>query len=553
MDNLYKRTSKKFQNFYEEISDSETVVSVVGDVIERCVNTSKDNSYFEIFISKKYASSIVSCWISIDITWTRFIKIFYRRLSLYATQINCILLYGTIHGCIDQLIPANYLVFERKMGLNPVILGTVAFFHKTTFTVACPFWGLLVDNFDTSFIMKYSLGPLGLCIFFLSICNSYEYLCYIMCFCGFFSASLGPLSQKIISETSEHSRGKYFGRLMFYQAIGRQIALFITGVTSNYLSNREYNHWFCPFGFSSILCFLFSIYVTIFLKCDTININNNSNFQLKLIFSNLKNMSYICKSKTVHAIFLLGLVNAIPRGALNFVFMWLQNTGLSSFNASIVISVSWISAMIVAPLVGLVSDIFYQMSPSRGRSVMAQVSLIFRCIFIIIFIAYVPILTSQYKSEIVKLWIFSFVSFCVGMFAGWPGIGACRPILSEIVLPSHKATVFAFSSMFEGIGSAFLGTRLVGDLAVCVFGYHLLPNNTESESITDSLRNKYLKENSKALGNAILCMTVIPWIVSIALFSFTKKKESKEKPSNSKVYPQLTIINSQLDYLLKGV
>lgn len=234
-----------------------------------------------------------------EIIWNELIKVFYRKLSLYATQINCILLYGAIYGFINQLIPANYLVLERKVGLNLVILGTVIFFHKATFTVACPFCGLLVDNFDTSFIMKYSLGSLGLCMFLLSICN-YEYLCYIMCLCGFFSASFGSLSQKIISETSEeYSRSKYFGRLMFYQAIGHQIALLISGMTSNYLSNSEYNYWFYPFGSSSILCFLFLIYITIFLKCDTININNNSNFQLKLIFSNIKSMSYIFKSKII--------------------------------------------------------------------------------------------------------------------------------------------------------------------------------------------------------------------------------------------------------------
>lgn len=225
----------------------------------------------------------------------------------------------------------------------------------------------------------------------------------------------------------------------------------------------------------------------------------------------------------------MGLVNAIPRETLNFVFVWLQSTGLSSFNASIVVSVSWISVMIVAPFVGLISDVFHQISPYRGRSVMAQISLIFRCIFIIIFIAYIPILTSQCKSETVKLWTFSLVSFCIGMFAVWPGVGACHPILSEIVLPSHRATVFALSSMFEEIGSALFGTRLVGDLAVCVFVYHLSPNNVESEDISDSLHNKYLKENSKALGNAILCMTVIPWIVSIALFNFTKKKVKKNQ------------------------
>lgn len=50
MNGLYKFNSKEFQNSYENISDCETVVSIIDDVIENCVNISKDNSYFEIFI-----------------------------------------------------------------------------------------------------------------------------------------------------------------------------------------------------------------------------------------------------------------------------------------------------------------------------------------------------------------------------------------------------------------------------------------------------------------------------------------------------------------------
>ncbi|KAH8739717.1 hypothetical protein FG386_001424 [Cryptosporidium ryanae] len=429
-----------------------------------------------------------------------------------------VLFYGFIQGYMEQLFPANYSLFVNSLDMDPVLIGTAAFFQKVLFTIASPLWGLIVDNSEQLFVMKVSMISLTISTLLVCFSRTVNRLFFSMCFWGFFSAVFGPISQKIASDHIEdNKRGKYFGKLMFYQSVGRLLALTLTGVCSKpseiYFKSSPFGYWIFPFIFATIFGLSSFIYLDVFMT----NKDTNQHNYLKLRFntesiSQISSMGYVLRSKTILSLFLLGTVNAIPRSALNFIPMWLQSTGLSHSSATFIVSASWIAAILVSPIIGYVSDLFYKFSPSKGRIMMAQSSLIFRSIFLYLFIAKVPFIISSYLFENHKVALFSLISFIIGLFAGWPGIGACRPIFCEVILPQHRATVFALSSTFEGIGAAFFGTRFVGNLAISIFGY----NSTSSTNA--------LTSNHAALGNAILCMTIIPWILSILLFHFVSKE-----------------------------
>ncbi|KAH8582670.1 transporter [Cryptosporidium sp. chipmunk genotype I] len=446
-----------------------------------------------------------------------------------------ILFYGCIQGYMEQLFPANYSLFENLLSMDPVTIGTAAFLQKLMFTIASPFWGMIIDHSDPVEIMKFSIISITISSFLICFSHTINQFFFSMCFWGLFSAVLGPLSQKIASDKIlDGGRGKYFGKLMFFQTIGRQCALLFTGFVGNKYkieTSKHFGFWMFPFLLSSLSGIILFTLLRIFIS------NSNKDFQQSNIhlsirfngISSIKSLGYVFKSKTVISLFFLGMVNAIPRSALNFIPMWLQSTGLSQLSASFIVSISWIAAMFVSPIVGFVSDVFYNFSPSKGRIFMAQLSLIFRSIFIYCLIARVPSTVSHFESEQSKIIVYSIISFIIGLFAGWPGIGACRPILCEVILPQHRATVFALSSTFEGIGAAFFGTRFVGDLAVSIFGYN------SNKQLPDSTSN-YI-----ALGNAILCMTIFPWIISILLFYFITRESqktvsiSKDKSSMEKI------------------
>ncbi|KAJ1610393.1 membrane associated transporter [Cryptosporidium canis] len=459
-------------------------------------------------------------------------KSFLFRKSQGLTICHYILFYGYIQGYMEQLFPANYSLFESLLSMNPVTIGTAAFLQKLMFTITSPFWGMVIDHSDQVHIMKFSIISLTISSLLICFSQTTNQFFFAMCFWGSFSAVLGPLSQKIASERIlDSKRGKYFGRLMFFQTIGKQCALLLTGMISNknkVVLSKHFGIWMFPFLISSLFGIILYFLLRTFLSGSTDSKESRLNISLKSIgISSIQNLGYAFKSKIVISLFILGMVNAIPRSALNFIPMWLQTTGLSQFSASFIVSISWVAAMFVSPIVGFVSDLFYNISPSKGRIMMAQLSLVFRSIFIYYLIARIPTIASHFESETSKIIIFSIISFIIGLFAGWPGIGACRPLLCEVILPQHRATVFALSSTFEGIGAAFFGTRFVGDLAVFIFGYD--SNNKLSNSAS----------NYVALGNAILCMTILPWMISILLFYFITKESqkniNKEKSSMDRI------------------
>ncbi|KAF7455922.1 transporter, major facilitator family protein [Cryptosporidium felis] len=450
--------------------------------------------------------------------------------TLQSLSINhFILFYGCIQGYMEQLFPANYSLFENLLSMDPVAIGTAAFLQKFLYTIASPIWGVIIDHSDSVRVMKSSVLSLTISSLLICFSQTINQFFFSMCFWGFFSAVLGPLSQKIASDkVAESKRGKFFGKLMFFQTIGRQLALLFTGIISKFRDPlNEVTHfgsWMFPFLFSSLAGFIMLLLIKIFISNNRHNQQTYIQSPIKFIgTSSIASLGYVFKSRTVISLFFLGMVNAIPRSALNFIPMWLQSTGLSQLSASFIVSISWVAAMMIAPIVGFVSDIFFNFSPSKGRILMAQLSLAFRSIFIYFLIAKVPNIVSSFTSEEPKTVVFSIISFAIGLLAGWPGIGACRPILCEVVLPQHRATVFALSSAFEGVGAAFFGTRFVGNLAVSIFGY-------ESARSLNSSTSNYV-----ALGNAILCMTIFPWLITILLFYFvTRESEDTRFISKTK-------------------
>lgn len=452
---------------------------------------------------------------------------FVIRNAQSLTICHCILFYGCIQGYMEQLFPANFSLFENLLLMNPVTIGTAAFLQKLMFTLASPLWGVVIDNSDQVYIMKFAIISLAISSLLICFSQTIHQFFFAMCFWGSFSAVLGPLSQKIASEkVLDGKRGNYFGKLMFSQTIGRQGALLLTGLIGSRDkadSSEHFGLWIFPFLLSSLLGLTLYLLLRVSLPGSKDHNGSRLNFSSKSIgISSIADLGYVFRSKTVISLFVLGMVNAIPRSALNFVPMWLQATGLSQLSASFIVSISWVAAMFVSPIVGFVSDLFYKLSPSKGRILMAQLSLVFRSIFLYCLISRVPAIASHFDSERPKIFIFSVISFIIGLFAGWPGIGACRPLLCEVILPQHRATAFAISSTFEGIGAAFFGTRFVGDLAVSIFGY-------------DSNRQPpYSTSNYVALGNAILCMTIFPWIISILLF-YLITRESQNVTSRSSI------------------
>ncbi|PHJ20423.1 major facilitator family protein [Cystoisospora suis] len=219
----------------------------------------------------------------------------------------------------------------------------------------------------------------------------------------------------------------------------------------------------------------------------------------------------------------------MPRSALNFIVMFFQYAGLSDWEASFTVSASWLAAMLVAPFVGCLGDAVHRRYPNKGRPVMAQSAILIRSFLMFVILSCIP-----KKRE--SFLLFLFVSSLIGLMAGWPGVGVNRPILTEIVLPKHRATVFSLFSTMEGVGSALLGSPVVGLLAQKVFGYSQPlkksshshrssstsspppPSPSDASSSSFSSQRETDEKNAEALSLALICTTVGPWILSVGVY-----------------------------------
>ncbi|KAJ1605723.1 transmembrane domain-containing protein [Cryptosporidium canis] len=225
----------------------------------------------------------------------------------------------------------------------------------------------------------------------------------------------------------------------------------------------------------------------------------------------------------------MGIINGIPRHSLNFTMMWLQYCGLSPLLATIVYSSSWISAILISPFVGKASDYIESIYPWIGRQALAQAAILLRIIFMVVLLRYIPWGSGFFLYYLV-------VSIFIGFMAGWPGVGASRPILCQIVLPHHRATLFAIFSLFETVGSAIFGAPLVGILAQSYFGYDSSLKKEIGKIISSNSPReiRILQHNASALASSMLIMTVIPWILAIVLFGLLRLTYKQDQNSNKR-------------------
>ncbi|OII76057.1 major facilitator superfamily transporter [Cryptosporidium andersoni] len=502
--------------------------------------------------------------------------------SIYASNIYELYIYSSIHGCIDQIIPTSYKFFEVSIGLSPKSLGLMSFVQKLTQGFFTLFSGIICDREITKarnlskantdfeslirspvnttynnlgyidsninfyketrslwpsyFMIITSIGW-GSIMIAMIFASTLSEMCVLLFCLGMFMSLMGPLTQSIIGTFGNLNRGRYFGNLFLSQNIGRISCLFITtNLLGEYFTYRLAMLLFAMISFSfALYIYIYDIYYSTYYNNilankyalrtikigEDIGIYNLLNFlqlryiKITYIKESLIEYSYIIYNKSAWLMLIMSIVNGIPRHSLNFTMMWLQYCGLSSLMSTIVYSSSWIAAIIISPIVGKVADYTEFLSPKHGRQFMAQSAIFLRIILMVILLLFIPWGRNSFIYYII-------ISILIGFMAGWPGVGASRPILCEIVKPQHRGTFFAVFSLFETIGSALFGAPFVGILAQNYFGYISFQENDTQSIINisnDNVKDIYLlQNNAQALAKSMLCMTVGPWLIAILLF-----------------------------------
>eukprot|EP00918_Siedleckia_nematoides_P019065 GHVU01040649.1.p1 GENE.GHVU01040649.1~~GHVU01040649.1.p1 ORF type:complete len:389 (+),score=15.35 GHVU01040649.1:53-1168(+) len=349
--------------------------------------------------------------------------------------LGCMFVYASLLGCCDQVMPANFKSLEHDLKLGPTSLGTLTFVNRVAVALCCPIWGVLIDCAHSKSPMVITAVLCGISAIVLSLTSSLSTLSVLMAINGIGMSCVGPLTQRITSdEVSVDKRGQIFGYMYSLQSFGRMAGLFLASLCTMdfFLPLGGWRFSFVLIGVPLLLLVAFAI---VYFPSQTrrADLQGARGFNLKLP------PAKILKNKSLYIMLFQGTLAGIPKSALSFITMWFQYCGLSNFAASFMTMASWIAAMAIAPCVGHVGDFFYRRSPQHGRTLMAQIAILTRTTLMTIVLLVIPKRADSFP------WYLTLATL-IGFMAGWPGVGANRPILTEIVEPEYRATVYSMVS-----------------------------------------------------------------------------------------------------------
>ncbi|GAB65036.1 transporter [Plasmodium cynomolgi strain B] len=400
-----------------------------------------------------------------------------------------------LDGCDDQLLPASFRALEADLNLHPSLLGYITLAQTLMLSLFSPIWGFLSDKYSRKWMLVFGTALWGVATILLANINDFAHIIFFRAINGLALGSIGPISQSILADAAKNeSLGLSFGLVQLSSSVGRLIGgVVTTTVALKYFGGIR--GWRLCFIIVGILSILLSIVVALFVDdaprqvrkkkkmeyLDGDDIDAGSNHvrivtqytQSYLLYQNIMELLRDSLSKKSIIIILLeGFTGTIPWLALSFNTMFFQYCGLSDLQAAIITGFLLIGSALGGVIGGHFGDIMHDISNKHGR----------------------PFL----------------------------GVAVNRPIVSDIIRPDYRGTVFSLTIAIEGVGASLIGAPLFGYLAEKVFNYQ--NNNLLIGEMPEELR----RNNAEALSKTLLYLTLVPWLLSFVFYSllhFTYGKE----------------------------
>ncbi|EEA07159.1 major facilitator superfamily transporter [Cryptosporidium muris RN66] len=536
-----------------------------------------------------------------------------HRIAFRSIVIICIS--AALDGCDEQLLPASLRALEVDLYLSPKDLGNIILFQILCLALSCPIWGYLADRYSRKYILATGVLVWGFVTILLSFSQYYWEILTTRAINGAFLGSVGPLAQSVLADTlSSKYRGLGFGMIQLSSCIGRVFGAVLTTSISQKLI-AGYQGWRLAFLLVGTLSVILGIVVVLFMdeiphlhihhfirynseqtplrensqrvqlqemqsyaisviRPDTGGIDSDeadlsasesqtdsllTTDRLSLIeetsLEDERNDGSIAEenmtpwefvrqvitqslcTKSVILMIIEGLCGTIPWSALTFMTMYLQYCDLSNLEAALVIAAMLLGSMIGGPLGGIIGDYLNEKLPDHGRPLIGQASMILRIPMLCLLFLAIPRESSSFV-------FFIIIAFFMGLCA-IAGAAANRPILADVVRASHRATVFSIVVLFEGVSAAAFGAPVVGILAENVFGY-----KATSQRVSDMNPLTRLT-NAHALANALVFLTILPWSISLLLYSLlhltygSDKRQLRQILVNLSGYQRTSVQNEQ--------
>lgn len=443
-----------------------------------------------------------------------------------------------LDGCDDQLLPATFRALEADLNLHPSLLGYITLVQTLMLSIFSPIWGYLSDKYSRKWMLVFGTFLWGSATICLANINDFAQILVFRAINGIALGSVGPISQSILADAAKNEAlGLSFGLVQLSSNIGRLIGgVITTSVALKYFGTMR--GWRLCFIVVGILSIILSMFVAFFVEEaprqikikklkkpeDEIDpktgkvIKRNKRSHTSKLMKNIKKIYKDCLTKkSIIIVILEGFTGTIPWLALSFNTMFFQYCGMSDLEAAIITAFLLIGAAIGGVCGGIFGDMMHDISNDHGRPLLGQCAMFGRVPLVILTYRIIPKTETSFQ-------FFALSCFFIGL-TSIAGVAVNRPILSDVIRPDFRGTVFSLTVAIEGVGSSLVGAPLFGYLAEQVFNYKT--NNLLIEDMSEQLRS----HNAEALGKTLFYLTLVPWLISFFFYSllhFTYGKEYRE-------------------------
>jgi len=415
---------------------------------------------------------------------------------------GCLVGANAIDMADGAIMPSMMKAVESSMGMSPTAFGYLGIARAVSSALACPLWARLADTGDRRLLMAGACCLWGVATCLCAFATTTWRFTLLIVFTGIALTSMGPIVQSVVPDISPpEQRGRMFAVLQATGNAGCVVcAMIVTPAAQRTLLGIE--GWRFAFLAIGVISLAYSLIIVAYFEEPRSDAKLSEQQGLPI----LQTYWNIVRCKTWCLICLQGIFGSIPYSALAFLIMWLQYLGFSDLTAAAIFACSTAGGIAGALLAGAAGDWASILSPNHGRIWVAVVADVFRPPLLLALFILCP------KFQL-GAHAYGLILFSIGFLCPWPSIGCNKPIFTEVVPESARASVIAAQTVVERCFGS-IGGLLVGYVSQQWYGYSMHAGNVLVSEMSVHERQR----NASALGDAMLVTTVGPWVTCTVLY-----------------------------------
>ena len=357
------------------------------------------------------------------------------KTALSRKTFACLAAAYTVEGVDSQLLSTCLFALQRDIGLTLHQIAILTTAQMIFANLAAPFWGILADRqvLSRRSVLAFGCIGVGSAVTVMSLVSSLLPLVFLRAMCGFFLASLKPVSMGLVADlTPEQHRGKIFGQLQSFFMFGMLVTTLIGGNVAN-IFIASLAGWRVLFFVTGVLTYGVA---AVLAKCmvEPPRLSEKpaaSGGVCKTIGEELMAVLRFLKIPSFSILVLQGIFGSIPWSIMGNNLLYFKLCGLQDWESSILTAEFTAAGILGAPLGGFMADLLARRLGHHGRPLNAQITVAIG----------IPLMYLQFYGVPAgegSFWVYFAIIGAFGVFATWAGIGTNLPILSDIVPAAHR-------------------------------------------------------------------------------------------------------------------